>query len=32
LTTNTSSSAALITTMMPTPDSGLLDEPIRPAM
>ena len=29
---STSSSAALITTMMPMPDSGLFDEPIRPAM
>jgi hypothetical protein len=29
---NTSSSAAPITTRMPMPDSGLLEEPIRPAM
>src|SRR5438132_2660736 len=31
-TPNTSSSAAPITTKMPMPDSGLLEEPIRPAM
>ena len=29
---NTSSSAAPITTKIPIPDSGLLDEPIKPAI
>jgi hypothetical protein len=29
---NTSSKAAPITTKMPMPDNGLLDEPINPAM
>ncbi len=29
---NTSSSAAPMTTRMPMPDSGLFDDPIRPAM
>ena len=28
----TSNNAATITTRMPTPDSGLFDEPISPAM
>ncbi len=32
LTPSATSSAAEMTTMMPTPDSGLLLEPIRPAM
>ena len=32
LTPNTSSTAAPITIRMPTPDSGLLEEPISPAM
>ncbi len=32
LTTSAISSAAVMTTMMATPESGLLLEPIRPAM
>src|SRR5438876_9511032 len=31
-TPNTRSNAAPITTKMPMPDNGLLDEPIKPAM
>ena len=31
-TTNTSSRAAPITTRIPTPDKGLLEAPMRPAM